>query len=138
MVENGSTPGAPLVPIVPVLSQTSGCATGATRPADYLVVGESAVDDHGDARGCRAEASSIGAFEFDGVFAAPGLQAQARGNQIVLSWPVLGEAILQTTTTISPSSTWQNVSTLATTNGGLRTLTIPVTGQTGFYRLASR
>jgi hypothetical protein len=91
-----------------------------------------------DQRGAmRVEPYDIGAFEFDGTFTVPSLQAQLVTNQVVLSWPAIGNFALQTTPTLSTNNLWLTLTNQPSSASGMRTLTVTSTNQASFYRLAA-
>ena len=90
-----------------------------------------------DQRGAmRVEPYDIGAFEFDGTLAMPRLQAQLVTNQVVLSWPAVGNFLLQKSPTLSTNHLWLTLTNQPNTADSVRTITVPSSNQTGFYRLA--
>lgn len=64
----------------------------------------------------------------------PKLSVSATGGNVTVSWP-LAPAGLQSTTSLTPAN-WQNVTTPATTNNGVVSVTLPATNSTLFFRLA--
>ena len=67
----------------------------------------------------------------------PQLSFSASGHNAVLSWPVnLTSFTLQSTTDLSASSNWSNVSITPVVIQGLNTVTNPMSGTHQFYRLS--
>ena len=64
----------------------------------------------------------------------PKLSVSLAGGNVTVSWP-LAPAGLQASTSLS-SVNWQNVTTPATTNNGVVSVTLPATNSTLFFRLA--
>ena len=75
-----------------------------------------------------------------GVYSAFGpmmLSASAQTNNLTLSWPFLpGDFVLQWTTNLSSSSTWQTVNGQTNQVGTQNVLSLPLGSNSGFFRLA--
>lgn len=67
----------------------------------------------------------------------PWLTISVSGNTLTFSWSVLADpnATLQSTTNLAPPIVWSLVTSQGTTNGDQRVVTIPMTGDKGFFRL---
>jgi hypothetical protein len=74
--------------------------------------------------------------QFDSLMldAAPAtLEISRSGSDAILSWPNMPGVVLKSTVRLNPAD-WQVVSATAT-NGGLQTLSVPMTNATSFFRL---
>jgi len=86
----------------------------------------------------RVEPYDIGAYELGASFSESVLQASLGNNRVLLSWPSLGNYVLQTTPSLSSSSVWTTVAGSPTTGAdGMSTLAVAQTNQAGFFRLVS-
>lgn len=56
------------------------------------------------------------------------------GNQLTLTWPNLPGSVLETAASLAPPVVWTPVTTPPVINGGQQTVTLPLTGASGFYR----
>lgn len=89
-----------------------------------------------DQRGARrTEPYDIGAFEFDGTFPSPALQAQRVTNQIILSWSDGATFVLQNATRLSATTRWTTLTNRPSVSGAARSLNLGATNSAGFYRL---
>ncbi|MGD0350836.1 MAG: carboxypeptidase regulatory-like domain-containing protein [Verrucomicrobiota bacterium] len=69
-------------------------------------------------------------------FEQPALQAQANGGNLILSWPMSAQNFsLQTTTNLADSNSWTTLTNVPAIVNLQNTVTNPITGNQGFYRL---
>lgn len=72
----------------------------------------------------------------DAVTLPPIMQAQAAGNNFVLTWPVSGQNFnLQTTTNLADTNSWMTLTNVPSIVNLQNTITNPILGSQGFYRL---
>jgi hypothetical protein len=66
----------------------------------------------------------------------PTLSVLRSGNDVKVSWPLsFGGFVLQQNASIANSSTWSNANYLTTTNGAIKSATVPLTPIDQFFRL---
>jgi hypothetical protein len=63
------------------------------------------------------------------------LFAEFDGNSLRLSWPENPNARLERTTSLIPPVTWNVVTNVPAVGGGFKSLTLPVLGDAGYFRL---
>jgi len=64
------------------------------------------------------------------------LNVTIAGTDVVVSWPAALDLVFQSSTSLSPAS-WATVTNSPSVVGDQKTLALPTTGNTGFYRLRS-
>jgi pimeloyl-ACP methyl ester carboxylesterase len=70
------------------------------------------------------------------IVTAPTLQAQISGKNIILSWPTSAQSFsLQTTTNLANPNSWMTLTNVAAIVNLQKTITNPIIGSQGFYRL---
>jgi hypothetical protein len=78
---------------------------------------------------------SASGFRFYSIL-PPSLQAQTSGNNFVLSWPLSAANFnLQTTTNIADTNSWTTLTNIPAIVNLQNTITNPIVGSQGFYRL---
>jgi len=67
---------------------------------------------------------------------SPRLNVALASTNVVVSWPEALDLVLQFSGGLSPAN-WTNVNQTPFVVSGQKTLALPLTGDTGFYRLKS-
>jgi hypothetical protein len=83
----------------------------------------------------RLEPYDIGAYEFEGTFSRPQLQAMRQGTAVAITWPAWGDFTLQSTTDVSLTNSWTTVTNAPSTSSGMQNLVVQPGGKALFFRL---